>query len=127
VARGVDLFDCVMPTRNGRNGQVFTPDGPLAISNARFARDPAPIDTECRCEACRLFSRAYLRHLFVTRELLAYRLLSLHNVTFYLGLVASMRTAIVEGRFAAFRARFLERYGVESVDGPADTPMDPEA
>jgi len=127
VARGVDLFDCVMPTRNGRNGQVFTADGPLAISNARFARDPAPIDTECPCEACRLFSRAYLRHLFMARELLVYRLLSLHNVTFYLKLVASMRSAILEGRFAAFRARFLDRYGVESVDGPADSPMDLEA
>jgi queuine tRNA-ribosyltransferase len=114
VARGVDLFDCVLPTRNARNGQVFTPDGPLTIGNARFARDPAPIDAECACEACRLFSRAYLRHLFMTRELTAYRLLTLHNVTFYLGLMAAMRHAVAEGRFRAFRARFLDRYGVES-------------
>ena len=114
VARGVDLFDCVLPTRNARNGQVFTPDGPLTIGNARFARDPAPIDAECPCEACRLFSRAYLRHLFMTRELTAYRLLTLHNVTFYLGLMAAMRQAVAEGRFRAFRARFLDRYGVES-------------
>ena len=114
VARGVDLFDCVLPTRNARNGQVFTPDGPLTIGNARFARDPAPIDAECPCEACRLFSRAYLRHLFMTRELTAYRLLTLHNVTFYLGLMAAMRQAVSEGRFRAFRARFLDRYGVES-------------
>ena len=73
----------------------------------------APLDAACSCEACRLFSRAYLRHLFVARELLVYRLLSLHNLTFYLGLLADMRAAILEGRFEAFRARFLGRYGVE--------------
>ena len=86
-----------MPTRNARNGQAFTADGPLTITHARFARDPAPLDPECACEACRRFSRAYLRHLFVARELLAYRLLSLHNVTFYLGLMAGVRRAIAEG------------------------------
>jgi queuine tRNA-ribosyltransferase len=112
VARGVDLFDCVIPTRNARNGQAFTRDGPLAISNARFARDPGPLDAECRCEACRLFSRAYLRHLYLARELLAYRLLTLHNVTFYQALVGDMRQAIGEGRFRTFRDRFLDRYGV---------------
>ena len=127
VARGVDLFDCVMPTRNARNGQAFTRDGPLVITHARFARDPEPLDGECRCEACRLFSRAYLRHLFVARELLVYRLLSLHNLTFYLGLMRDMREAIAEGRFAAFRTRFLARYGVESVDGSTDTSPDLEA
>jgi len=122
VARGVDLFDCVLPTRNARNGQAFTAEGPLAISNARFARDPAPLDAECACEACRGFSRAYVRHLFMARELLAYRLLTLHNVTFYQGLVAAMRAVITEGRFGAFRARFLERYGVEShLGADADT------
>ncbi len=126
VARGLDLFDCVMPTRNARNGQAFTRDGPLAISNARFIRDPAPLDAECGCEACRLFSRAYLRHLYVTRELLAYRLLSLHNLTFYLGLLADLREAIVNGGFEAFRARFLARYGVESVGGSDPSPRDPE-
>src|SRR4030095_3575282 len=76
VARGIDMFDCALPTRNARNGQVFTPDGPLTISQARFRRDPAPIDPACPCEACRLFSRAYLRHLFTSRELTAYRLLT---------------------------------------------------
>jgi len=91
VARGVDLFDCVMPTRNARNGQAFTPDGPLNIENARFRHDPAPLDPACPCEACRRFSRAYLRHLFAARELLGYRLLSLHNLTFYLGLMRQMR------------------------------------
>jgi queuine tRNA-ribosyltransferase len=113
VARGVDLFDCVLPTRNARNGQAFTPDGPLNISNARFARDGAPLDPECACEGCRGFSRAYLRHLFMARELLAYRLLTLHNLTFYLGLMRDMRRAVAEGAFGPFRSRFLARYGVE--------------
>lgn len=117
VAGGVDLFDCVMPTRNARNGQAFTADGPLVITHARYRRDPAPLCAECRCEACRRFSRAYLRHLFMARELLAYRLLSLHNVTFYLGLMADLRRAVVEGGFAAFRTRFLARYGVDASDG----------
>jgi queuine tRNA-ribosyltransferase len=127
VARGVDLFDCVLPTRNGRNGQAFTPDGPLNISNARFTRDAAPLDPECPCEACRGFSRAYLRHLFGARELLGYRLLTLHNLTFYLGLMRQMREAVARGDFGSFRSRFLERYGVESVGGSADIPADSEA
>ncbi len=127
VAHGVDLFDCVMPTRNARNGQAFTPDGPLTITHARFTRDPAPLDADCRCEACRLFSRAYLRHLFVTRELLAYRLLTLHNVTFYVGLMAAMRRALAEATFPAFRTRFLDRYGVKFLDGSEEDPVDTEA
>lgn len=127
VARGVDLFDCVLPTRNGRNGQAFTPDGPLNISNARFTRDAAPLDPACPCEACRRFSRAYLRHLFGARELLGYRLLTLHNLTFYLGLMRQMREAVASGDFGSFRSRFLERYGVESVGGSADIPGDSEA
>jgi queuine tRNA-ribosyltransferase len=127
VARGVDLFDCVLPTRNGRNGQAFTPDGPLNISNARFTRDAAPLDPECPCEACRGFSRAYLRHLFGARELLGYRLLTLHNLTFYLGLMRQMREAVARGDFGSCRSRFLERYGVESVGGSADIPADSEA
>jgi queuine tRNA-ribosyltransferase len=114
VARGVDLFDCVLPTRNARNGQVFTADGPLAITHARFARDPGPLDAECGCLACRRFSRAYLRHLFMARELLAYRLLTLHNVTFYQGLLASARQAIRDGSFEPFRSRFLARYRRDS-------------
>jgi queuine tRNA-ribosyltransferase len=127
VARGVDLFDCVIPTRNARNGQAFTVDGPLVITHARYARDPRALCPECRCEACRRFSRAYLRHLFITRELLVYRLLSLHNVTFYQTLMADLRQAIVDRRFAAFRARFLARYGVESFDGSPDSARDSEA
>ena len=127
VSRGVDCFDCALPTRNARNGQVFTADGPLAIRNARFARDPAPLDGECPCETCRGFSRAYLRHLFMARELLAYRLLSLHNITFYQRLMAAMRAAVAETRFEAFRARFLDRYAVESHPGSDESSADREA
>jgi queuine tRNA-ribosyltransferase len=117
VARGVDLFDCVLPTRNARNGQAFTSEGTLTITQARFTRDGSPLDAECACHACRGFSRAYLRHLFMARELLAYRLLSLHNVTFYLGLLRSMREAIAARAFEPLRARILDRYGVEFVVG----------
>jgi queuine tRNA-ribosyltransferase len=128
----VDLFDCVIPTRNARNGQVFTADGPLTITHARFARDAAPLDAECACLACRRFSRAYLRHLFVARELLAYRLLTLHNVTFYLALMKMMRAAVAAGAFGSFRSRFLERYipgrdAVESVGGPDQISTETEA
>jgi queuine tRNA-ribosyltransferase len=115
VARGVDMFDCVLPTRNARNGQCFTWDGPVTIKHARLARDPAPLDAMCGCYGCRRFSRAYLRHLFLSDELLAYRLLSLHNVHFFVGLVRAMRTAIAEGAFGAFKARFFARYAVSSV------------
>jgi queuine tRNA-ribosyltransferase len=110
VARGIDMFDCVLPTRNGRNGQAFTPDGPVTLKQARWARDPAPLQPDCPCLACRRFSRAYLRHLFMSEELLVYRLLSLHNLYFFLGLMGTMRAAIAEGRFAAFRAEFDARY-----------------
>ncbi|MGH7313411.1 MAG: tRNA guanosine(34) transglycosylase Tgt [Candidatus Rokuibacteriota bacterium] len=114
VARGVDLFDCVLPTRNARNGQCFTAEGPLVIKQARYTRDGRPLDEHCDCYACRRFSRAYLRHLFVSAELLAYRLLTLHNLRFFLDLMASMRTAIGAGAFAPFRARFLAQTPVSS-------------
>jgi queuine tRNA-ribosyltransferase len=120
VARGVDLFDCVLPTRNARNGQCFTGDGPLTIKQARYVRDGRPLDERCACYTCRTFSRAYLRHLFVTEELLAYRLLSLHNVRFFLELMAEMRGAIDTGRFAPFQSRFLARYPVSCVDVSRD-------
>ena len=114
VARGVDMFDCVLPTRNARNGQAFTPDGPVTLKQARWARDPAPLQPGCACLACRRFSRAYLRHLFMAEELLVYRLLSLHNLHFFLGLMAAMRAAIAAGAFGPFRARFLERYAISA-------------
>jgi queuine tRNA-ribosyltransferase len=112
VARGVDMFDCVLPTRNARNGQAFTADGPVTLKQARYVRDGAPLDLECGCYACRGFSRAYLRHLFMAGELLAFRLLTLHNVTFFLRLMQEMRAAIVAGAFGPFRARFFSRYPV---------------
>src|SRR5262249_53610655 len=98
VARGVDLFDCVLPTRNARNGGVFTWRGPLTIKQARHERDPSPLDPECPCYTCRNFSRAYLRHLYMADELLAYRLLSLHNVSFFNALTAAMRAAVQAAR-----------------------------
>jgi queuine tRNA-ribosyltransferase len=127
VARGVDMFDCVMPTRNARNGQAFTREGPVTIKQARWTREPAPLDAECGCYTCRTFSRAYVRHLFVAEELLAYRLLTLHNVHFYLDLMAGMREAIAAGAFEAFRARFYGRYGVSSADVPLDDAQRSEA
>jgi len=127
VARGVDLFDCVLPTRNARNGQAFTADGPVVLKQARFLREAAPLDAECRCYTCRHFSRGYLRHLFTSAELLAYRLLTLHNVTFFQSLMADVRAAVESARFDAFRARFFARYGVSSADVSADDDADPEA
>jgi queuine tRNA-ribosyltransferase len=126
VARGVDMFDCVLPTRNARNGQCFTPDGPLTLKQARFTRDPAPLQEDCPCYACRRFSRAYLRHLFMADELLVYRLLSLHNLHFFLGLMTAMRAAIAAGAFEAFRTRFFARYSVSSVTVPLDDSESPE-
>ena len=121
VARGVDMFDCVLPTRNARNGQAFTTDGPVTLKQARYARDGAPLDAECECYACRGFSRAYLRHLFMAGELLSHRLLTLHNLTFFLRLVREMRAAIVARAFRPFQARFLARYAVSA------PPAEPES
>ena len=113
VARGADMFDCVLPTRNARNGQLFTSWGPLNISNARFRDDAGPVDPDCRCYTCRNYSRAYLRHLYTTRELLAYRLNSIHNIHYYTHLMAQMREAITANRFNAFRQAFSQmRQGV---------------
>ncbi len=116
VGRGVDLFDCVLPTRNARNGQAFTSEGPLVLKQARFRRDPRPLDPRCDCYACRGFSRAYIRHLYMAEELLAYRLLTLHNVHAFQRLMRDMRTAIESGEFPAFRSRFFAGYGVSSAD-----------
>ena len=96
------MFDCVMPTRNARNGMLFTSRGPMHIKNARFTEDTAPLDEDCGCYTCRTFHRAYLRHLFITGELLYHRLASLHNVTYYLSLMRDARAAIEADRFAAF-------------------------
>jgi queuine tRNA-ribosyltransferase len=103
VERGVDLFDCVLPTRVARNGQVWTRAGKLNLRNARFLDDPGPLDSECACEACRNHSRAYLAHLFRAEELLAYRLSSVHNVTYTLDLMEQIRGALADGSFASLR------------------------
>jgi queuine tRNA-ribosyltransferase len=104
VLRGVDMFDCVLPTRSGRTGQAFTREGALNLKNARHADDPAPLDPHCRCPACTGFSRAYLHHLVKSGEILASMLLTAHNLTYYAELMAAMRTAIAEGRLTAFAA-----------------------
>jgi queuine tRNA-ribosyltransferase len=106
VAAGVDLFDCVMPTRHARNGHLFVPWGVMNIRNARYAADTGPVDPDCGCYTCRNFSRAYLRHLDRCGEMLGPRLATLHNLHHYLALMARMREAIAVGRFASFRTEF---------------------
>ncbi len=106
VARGIDMFDCVLPTRSGRTGQGFTRRGPVNLKNARHADDPRPLDAACGCPACTRFSRAYLHHLFKAEEVLSLMLLSWHNIQYYQDLMAGMRTAIEAGQFAAFAAHF---------------------
>jgi queuine tRNA-ribosyltransferase len=110
VARGVDMMDCVMPTRNARRGTVFVSTGRLVVRNAAYARDERPLDPECDCDTCRKFSRAYLRHLFVSNELLGMRLASVHAVHQMVSLVRRARAAIADGRYGAFRAEFLEKF-----------------
>ena len=107
VSMGADMFDCVMPTRNARNGQLFTQHGAINICNARFKYDMEPVDAHCACYTCRHYSRAYLRHLYMARELLAYRLNTLHNLHYYLHLMQEMREAIDQHRFEAFKREFL--------------------
>jgi queuine tRNA-ribosyltransferase len=109
VAGGIDLFDCVLPTRNARNGQLFTSRGKVNIKRAEHRADARPVDESCPCEACRSYSRGYLRHLHVSGEILGARLNTIHNLTYYLGLMRRMREAIVGGAFAAFREAFFDR------------------
>ena len=116
VARGIDMFDCVLPTRNARNGQLFTSTGRLNIKNAAFARDERPIDEACRCYTCRTHSRAYLRHLFVAHEMTAGTLNSLHNLQFYLDTMSRIREAIEFGRFESFRQAFHQTWSRRSQD-----------
>src|SRR5262249_45523711 len=112
VARGIDMFDCVMPTRNARNGHYFTTAGVVRIRNAQYERDTGPIDPECTCYSCRNYTRAYLRHLDRCNEILAARLGTIHNLHYYLNLMSEMRAAIAAGRFAAFRTAFADRFSV---------------
>lgn len=109
VWRGVDMFDCVMPTRNARNGTLFTSSGKVVIKNARHREDQAPVDERCGCYTCRNYSRAYLRHLFVSREILAYHLNTIHNLYYYLNLMQEIRDAIEKDSFASFRNDFYGR------------------
>jgi queuine tRNA-ribosyltransferase len=106
VSRGIDMFDCVLPTRSGRTGQGFTRRGPVNLKNARHAEDPRPLDADCHCPACTHYSRAYLHHLFKAEEVLSLMLLSWHNIQYYQDLMAGMRAAITDGSFAAFEADF---------------------
>ncbi len=108
VALGGDMFDCVLPTRNARNGQMFTKSGAINISNSRFKYDPEPIESGCTCYTCRNYSRAYLRHLYMAKELLAYRLNTIHNIHYYTRLMQNMRTAITQDRFEAFKKDFYQ-------------------
>jgi queuine tRNA-ribosyltransferase len=110
VERGVDLFDCVAPTRNGRNGSAFTPDGPVNIRNAEHRKDPRPLDATCDCETCTTFSRGYLRHLFMAEELLGLRLLSLHNVRYLIRLAEAMRAAIRRNALGPWAEEWRRRY-----------------
>jgi queuine tRNA-ribosyltransferase len=109
IAFGIDMFDCVLPTRNARNGTLYTSHGKVNIRRKEFAEDDNPLDSACSCYTCRNFSRAYLRHLYASHELLAFRLNSLHNLSYFLQMTRNAREAILQGRFAAFRS------GVESL------------
>ena len=110
IARGIDMFDCVLPTRNGRNGSVFTCTGRMNLKNLQYARDFTPLDANCGCYACKNYTRAYIRHLQTAGEILAARLCSLHNVYFLVNLVAQARQAIIDGRFSSFRRNFMENF-----------------
>ncbi len=117
VLRGVDMFDCVLPTRSGRNAQAFTWDGTLNLRNACHAEDTNPIAEDCRCPACRTFSRAYLHHVVKAQEIIGSMLLTWHNLTFYQDLMAGLRAAVAEGRLRAYAAAFLARYGSREAAG----------
>ena len=110
VERGVDMFDCVLPSRSGRNGQAFTWNGPINLRNARFAEDQEPLDSRCACDTCGTYTRAYLHHLIKSQEILGAMLMTEHNIAFYQQLMQAMRDAIAEGRFAAFAAQFRSEY-----------------
>jgi queuine tRNA-ribosyltransferase len=109
VSRGVDMFDCVMPTRNARNGVLFTSFGKISIKQARYSHDPSPVDPDCDCYVCRNYSRAYLRHLYQSREILASVLNTHHNLHYYVRLMEGARSAIEQGTFLEFKRSFYEK------------------
>lgn len=114
IAAGIDMFDCVLPTRNARNGTLYTSQGKINIKRKEYAEDDGPLDPQCGCYTCRTFSRAYLRHLYVSKELLSFRLNSLHNLTYFLDLVRNARQAILENRYADFLAGVAAIYPEEA-------------
>jgi queuine tRNA-ribosyltransferase len=116
VLRGIDMFDCVIPTRSGRNGQAFTREGTLNLRSARHSDDPAPLDSECGCIACRQFSRAYLHHVVKANEIIAAMLLTAHNLTYYQDVMADLRAAIPKGEIAKVAARVAQAYSRARAD-----------
>jgi queuine tRNA-ribosyltransferase len=113
IERGIDMFDCVLPTRNGRNAMLFTRYGPLSIKNAAYKSDTRPVDDGCTCYTCRKFSRAYIRHLFQSKEILGLQLTTLHNIHFYQWLMREARNAIVEQRYAGWKQHLIESLSSE--------------
>ncbi|WP_461833498.1 tRNA guanosine(34) transglycosylase Tgt [Desulfothermus sp.] len=113
IELGVDMFDCVLPTRNARNGTLYTSLGKINIKKKEFKKDDSPLDPHCNCYTCKNFSKAYLRHLYTTKELLSYRLNTIHNLAFYLNLVKEARLAIKQKKFSAFKDKFLNIFGKE--------------
>ena len=116
VKRGVDMFDCVLPTRSGRTGQAFTSRGTVNIKNSRHILDKRPLDNNCDCHTCRNYTRAYLHHLFKSQEILGLMLLSLHNVHFYISLMKNIRISIKNKEFEKFENYFLENYYLGDVE-----------
>jgi queuine tRNA-ribosyltransferase len=115
VERGIDLFDCVLPTRSGRTAQAFTPRGTLNLRNARHQEDPRPLDADCACSACRSYSRAYLHHLAKSGEILASMLLTEHNLRYYQDLMAGLRVAIADGTLAGFAQDFARTHALGDI------------
>jgi len=126
VERGVDMFDCVLPTRNARNAQVFTSAGVLNLLNAKYIDDFSPIDAECNCRVCQTHTRAYIRHLFKAKEMLAARLTTYHNLSFYHGLMREIREAISGNRFMEFRDRFIEKVDRKPTETDLEASADSE-
>lgn len=120
IARGIDMFDCVMPTRNARNSNLFTSGGVLSMRNARYKNDFSPVDESCGCYTCRSFTRAYLRHLFIAGEILAMELASIHNLHFYLNLVKEARHQIKEGRFSEWKENIINKISFNINNNPED-------
>lgn len=110
IDAGIDMFDCVLPSRNARNGTLFTSHGKVNIKRAEYTEDDATLDPQCTCYTCRNFSRAYLRHLYQAKELLSYRLNTIHNLAYFLRVVTDARQAILDGTFQSFKARFEAVY-----------------